>query len=96
MTRQLAASPGPLSGSAASQPRKASAKAEPVLDALTQLFRGGGAVLIAVATFGYSVASGRDLIIEVVAFAVGALVVAYWLAADLRPGHPKPRVLAGA
>jgi signal transduction histidine kinase len=80
----------------ASRPRKVSGKPESVLDALTQLFRGGGAVLIGVATFGYSVASGRDLVIEVVAFAVGALVVAYWLVADLRPGHPKPRVLAGA
>ena len=77
-------------------PRKASAQAEPVLDALTQLFRAGGAVLIAVATFGYSAASGRDLVIEAAAFAVGALVVAYWLAAGLRPGHPEPRVLAGA
>ena len=96
MTRQLAASPGPLSGSVASRPRKVSAEAESVLDALTQLFRGGGAVLIGVATFGYSAASGRDLVIEVVAFAVGALVVAHWLVADLRPGHPKPRVLAGA
>jgi signal transduction histidine kinase len=59
------------------------------------LFRGGGAVLIGVATFGYSAASGRDLIIEAVAFAVGAVAVAYWLAADLHPGHRQPRVLAG-
>ena len=67
-----------------------------MLRALTLLFRGGGAVLIGVATFGYSAASGRDLIIEAVAFAIGAVAVAYWLVADLRPGHPQPRVLAGA
>jgi signal transduction histidine kinase len=96
VTRQLAASPGRLNGTVASPPRKVSAQAESILDALTQLFRGGGAVLIGVATFGYSAASGRDLFIEVVAFAMGAVVVAYWLVADLRPGHPQPRVLAGA
>jgi signal transduction histidine kinase len=67
-----------------------------MLHALTWLFRGGGAVLIGVATFGYSAASGRDLVIEAVAFAIGAVVVAYWLAADLRPEFRQPRVLAGA
>jgi signal transduction histidine kinase len=67
-----------------------------MLRALTLLFRGGGAVLIGVATFAYSAASGRDLIIEAVAFAIGAVAVAYWLVADLHPGHPQPRVLAGA
>ena len=67
-----------------------------MLHALTWLFRGGGAVLIAVATFGYSAATGRDLIIEAVAFAIGAAVVAYWLVADLSPEHRQPRVLAGA
>ena len=70
--------------------------AESVLHALTWLFRAGGAVLIGVATFGYSAASGRDLIIEAVAFALGAVVVAYWLAADVSPEHRRPRVLAGA
>jgi signal transduction histidine kinase len=67
-----------------------------MLQALTWLFRGGGAVLIEVATFGYSAASGRDLIVEAVAFAIGAVVVAYWLVADLRPEYRQPRVLAGA
>jgi len=67
-----------------------------MLYALTWLFRVGGAVLIGVATFGYSAASGRDLVIEAVAFAIGAVVVAYWLVADLRPEHRQPRVLAGA
>jgi signal transduction histidine kinase len=67
-----------------------------MLHALTWLFRGGGAVLIGVATFGYSAASGRDLIVEAVAFAIGAAVVAYWLVADLRPEYRQPRVLAGA
>jgi signal transduction histidine kinase len=67
-----------------------------MLHALTLLFRGGGAVLIGVATFAYSAASGRDLIIEAVAFAIGAVVVAYWLVAGLRPQHRQPRVLAGA
>jgi signal transduction histidine kinase len=67
-----------------------------VLHALTWLFRAGGAVLIAVATFGYSAASGRDLIIEAAAFAIGAAAVAYWLVTDLRPEHRQPRVLAGA
>jgi signal transduction histidine kinase len=67
-----------------------------MLRALTWLFRGGGAVLIGVATFGYSAASGRDLIIEAVAFAIGAVVVAYWLVADLCPELRQPRVLAGA
>ncbi len=38
----------------------------------------------------------RDLLVEAVAFAIGAVVVAYWLAADLRPEHRRPRVLAGA
>ena len=96
MTRQLAASPGPLSGTVASPPREVSAQTESMLHALTWLFRGGGAVLIGVATFGYSAASGRDLVIEAVAFAIGAVVVAYWLVADLRPEHRQPRVLAGA
>src|SRR5258708_6558340 len=67
-----------------------------MLRALTLLFRGGGAVLIGVATFGYSAASGRDLFIEAVAFAIGAVVVAYWLMTHLRPEHPQPHVLAGA
>jgi signal transduction histidine kinase len=49
-----------------------------------------------VATFGYSAASGRDLVVEAVAFAIGAVVVAYWLAADLHPEFRQPRVLAGA
>jgi len=80
----------------ASPPRKASAQAESVLDTLTLLFRGGGAVLIGVATFGYSAASGRDLVIEAAAFAIGAVAVAYWLVADLRPGHRQPHVLDGA
>jgi signal transduction histidine kinase len=80
----------------ASPPREVSAQTESVLHALTWLFRAGGAVLIAVATFGYSAASGRDLIIEAVAFAIGAAVVAYWLEADLSPEHRQPRVLASA
>ncbi len=67
-----------------------------MLHALTLLFRGGGAVLIGVATFGYSAASGRDLIIEAIAFAIGTVVVAYWLATDLRPEYRQPLVLAGA
>jgi signal transduction histidine kinase len=96
VTRQPAASPGRLSGTVASLPRKVSAQTESMLHALTWLFRAGGAVLIGVATFGYSVASGRDLVIEVVAFAIGALAVAYWLVADLRPEYWQPRVLAGA
>jgi signal transduction histidine kinase len=66
------------------------------LDTLTLLFRGGGAALIGVATFGYSAASGQDLVTEAVAFSIGAVAVAYWLTADLRPEHPQPRVLAGA
>ncbi len=96
MIRQLAASPGPLSGTVPSPPRKVSAQTESMLRALTLLFRGGGAVLIGVATFGYSAASGRDLFIEAVAFAIGAVVVAYWLMTDLRPEHRQPHVLAGA
>ncbi|HEV3288258.1 MAG TPA: sensor histidine kinase [Streptosporangiaceae bacterium] len=96
MTRQLAASPGPLSGTVAPPAREVSAQAESVLRTLTWLFRAGGAVLIGVAAFGYSAASGRDLIIEAVAFAIGAAVVAYWLAADVSPEHRQPRVLAGA
>src|SRR5260221_716677 len=67
-----------------------------MLRALTLLFRGGGAVLIGVATFGYSAASGRDLFIEAVAFAIGAVVGAYWLMTHLRPEHPPPHVLARA
>ena len=66
-----------------------------MLRALTLLFRGGGAVLIGVATFG-SAASGRDLIIEAIAFAIGTAVVAYWLVTDLRPEYWQPCVLAGA
>jgi signal transduction histidine kinase len=96
MTRQLEASPGLLGGTVDSPPRTVSAQTESMLHALTWLFRAGGAVLIGVATFGYSAASGRDIIIEAVAFAIGAVVVAYWLAADLRPQHRQPRVLAGA
>jgi len=79
-----------------SAPREVSAQTESMLHALTLLFRAGGAVLIGVATFGYSAASGRDLVIEAVAFAIGAVVVAYWLVADLRPEHWQPRVLSGA
>ena len=96
MTRQLAASPGSLSDTAAPPPRKVRAQTQTMLRALTWLFRAGGAVLIGVATFGYSAASGRDLIIEAVAFALGAVVVAYWLAADLRPELRQPHVLDGA
>ena len=48
------------------------------------------------ATFGYSAASGRDLIIEAIAFAIGTVVVAYWLVTDLRREYRQPRVLAGA
>ena len=79
-----------------SPPREVSAQTESMLRALTWLFRAGGVVLIGVATFGYSAASGRDLVIEMVAFAIGAVVVAYWLVTDLRPEHRQPRVLAGA
>jgi signal transduction histidine kinase len=79
-----------------SPPREVSAQAESVLHALTLLFRAGGAVLIGVATFGYSVASGRDLVIEAVAFAISTVVVAYWLVAGLSPEHRQPRVLATA
>jgi signal transduction histidine kinase len=67
-----------------------------MLNTLTWLFRAGGAVLIGVATFGYSAVSGRDLISEAVAFAIGTVVVAYWLATGLRPEHRQPRVLAAA
>ena len=95
MTRQLAASPGPLSGPVTSPPREVSAQTESILHALTWLFRAGGAVLIGAAAFGYSAASGRDLAIEAVAFAIGAVAVAYWLVTDLRPEHRQPRVLAG-
>ena len=80
----------------ASPPPRASAQTESMLHALTLLFRAAGAVLIGVATFGYSPASGRDLIIEAVAFAIGALAVAYWLVTDLRPEYRQPRVLDGA
>jgi signal transduction histidine kinase len=79
-----------------SPPPEASTQAESLVHALTLLFRAGGAVLIGVATFGYSAAAGRDLIIEAVAFAIGAIVVAYWLVTDLRPQHRQRRVLAGA
>jgi signal transduction histidine kinase len=96
VTRQLAAGPGPPGGTLASPPRKASMQTEFMLNALTWLFRTGGAVLIGVATFGYSAASGRDLISEAVAFAIGTVVVAYWLATGLRPEHRQPRILAGA
>jgi signal transduction histidine kinase len=67
-----------------------------MLDALTWLIRGAGSVLIGVTTFGYAAASGRDLVIEAVAFAIGAVVVAYWLVTDLRPEYRQPLVLAGA
>ncbi|HEV3292855.1 MAG TPA: histidine kinase [Streptosporangiaceae bacterium] len=93
---RFAAGPEPVSGSVASAGRKSGAQAKPMLHAMTWLFRGGGAVLIGAATFGYSAASGRDLVIEAVAFAIGAVVVAYWLVTDLRPEHRQPRVLAGA
>jgi hypothetical protein len=96
VTRQLAPSAGSFSGTVAPAPPRVSAQAESLLQALTWLFRAGGAVLIGVATFGYSVASGRDLVIEAVAFAIGAVMVGYWLAADLRPEFRQPRVLAGA
>jgi signal transduction histidine kinase len=67
-----------------------------MLRALTWLFRGAGSVLIGVATFGYAAASGRDLIIEAIAFPIGVVVLAYWLVVDLRPEHRQPLVLAGA
>src|SRR5258708_15625925 len=88
--RQRAASPGRLSGTVPSPPRKVSAQTESMLRALTLLFRGGGAVLIGVATFGYSAASGRDLFIEAVAFALGAVGVGSLLVNDPRPGPPQP------
>src|SRR5580700_7217023 len=96
MTSQLVASPGPPGGTVTSPPPEASPQAESMLRALTLLFRAGGAVLVGVATFGYSAASGRDLMLEAVAFAIGAMVVAYWLVTDLRPEHRQSRVLAGA
>jgi signal transduction histidine kinase len=96
MTSQLTASPASLSGTVTSAPRDFSVQTETMLRALTWLFRGGGPVLIGMSTFGYSAASGRDLVIEAVAFAIGAVVVAYWLVADLCPRYEKPRVLAGA
>ena len=96
MTSQLTASPASLSGAVTSPPRDFSARTETILRALTLLFRGGGAVLIGAATFAYSAASGRDLGIEAVAFAIGAVAVAYWLVVDLCPRYQKPRVLAGA
>jgi signal transduction histidine kinase len=96
MTSQRTASPASLGGTVTSPPRDFSVQTETMLRALTWLFRGGGPVLIGVSTFGYSAASGRDLIIEAVAFAIGAVVVAYWLVADLWPRYQKPRVLAGA
>jgi signal transduction histidine kinase len=96
VTGQPAASPRPPGGTVVSPPREVSAQTESMLHALTLLFRAGGAVLIGVATFGYSAASGRDLVIEAAAFAIGAVVVAYWLVTDLRPEHRQPRVLSGA
>jgi hypothetical protein len=96
VTSQPAPSPAQLSGTAAPMPPRASAQTESILETLTLLFRGGGAILTGAATFGYSAASGRALGIEAVAFAIGAVAVAYWLVADLRPGHRQPRVLAGA
>jgi signal transduction histidine kinase len=96
VTGQPAASPGPPGGTVVSPPREVSAQTESMLHALTLLFRAGGAVLIGVATFGHTAASGRDLVIEAVAFAIGAVVVAYWLVTDLRPEHRQPRVLSGA
>ena len=96
MTSQFTADPASLSGTVTSLPRDFTVQTETMLRALTWLFRGGGAVLIGVSTFGYSAASGRDLIIEAVAFAIGAVVVAYWLVADLCPRYQQPRVLAGA
>jgi len=67
-----------------------------VLHTLTWLIRGIASVLIGVATFGYSAASGRDLAVEAIAFAIGAVVVAYWLVADLGPLPRQPRILDGA
>jgi hypothetical protein len=96
VTRQPAAGPGRVGGTSASLPRRVGAQTKSVLDVLTLLFRGGGAVLIGVAAFGYSAASGRDLVIEVVAFAIGAVMVAYWLAADLRLEHRHRRTGRGA
>ncbi len=95
MTTQLAASPG-TDSSAATPPREASEQAKPVLRALTWLIRGIASALIGVVTFGYSAASGRDLVIEAIAFGLGAVVVAYWMVADLRSQHGHPHVLAGA
>jgi hypothetical protein len=80
----------------ASPPREVSAQTESILHALTWLFRAGGAVLIGAAALGYSAPSGRDLVIEAIAFAIGAVAVAYWLVTDLRPEHRQPRILAGA
>jgi signal transduction histidine kinase len=96
VTRQFAASQTALSGTVTSRPREASAQTETMLRVLTWLIRGAGSVLIGVATFGYSAASGRDLVIEAIAFAIGAVVVAYWLVTDLRPEHRQARVLASA
>src|ERR1700732_1956199 len=95
MTTQLAASPGTDSYTAP-PPRGPTEQAKRARRTLTWLIRGIASALIGVVTFGYSAASGRDLVIEAIAFAIGAVVVAYWLVADLRPELRQPRALAGA
>jgi signal transduction histidine kinase len=94
MATQRVASPGANGRTA--PPRKPGEQGKPVLHALTWLIRGIASALIGVVTFGYSAASGRDLVIEVVAVALGAVIVAFWLVADLRPQHGHPHVLTGA
>ena len=71
-------------------------QAKPVLRTLTWLIRAIASVLIGVTTFGYSAASGRDLVVEAIAFAIGATVVACWLVADLLPGQRQRPVPAAA
>jgi signal transduction histidine kinase len=97
VTRQLASGPRLLTGTVMSPRAETSEQTEPMLPTLTWLIRGAAAVLIGVLTFGYSTASGRDLVTEAIAFAIGAATVAYWLATDLRKEHRQrqPPVLAG-
>jgi signal transduction histidine kinase len=62
-----------------------------VLATGTWIARLGACVLIGIVTFVSAPATGRDLVVEIVAYAICVVATAYWLYADLRtagPSHP--------
>ena len=67
-----------------------------MLATVTWLARAGGCVLIGVATFAYSPATGGDLVVQIVAYTLSVVVIGGWLLLDLHLWHlPGPGLMLG-